>query len=449
MESRTFLRFYAVFVLFTLFAADVWRHTLTWWGYSAIAGVLTIISIVLLIRQRAQWRLSALPLPLLAFVVLAVASVAWSAYPVGTLMGSGTTVVTVIAGLALAITFSRADLLWALGITMRIVLGGSLLFELFVAYVVRAPLLPLWVDYSSYGDDLPKLLFWSRDVMLDGGRIQGLVGSATLLGFLGLLGLIVFGVQFAARSVSRFWGGFWFLVAAVVVWLTRSGTISIAVVVVVAVLVAVLLLRAARSRGSRIAVYSAMAIAVLSVPAIIAGFSDQILQLLGKDSDLTGRIGIWNTVIGMAEQRPVFGWGWVSYWIPWIEPFDDLVIWAGVVQMHAHNAWLDLWMQLGIVGVVVFAALVLSTLLRTWWMAVDRPWVAAGVSAPYTAVTLLPLLVLVALLVQSAAESRLLVEYGLALLVFFAVSTKLPDRRDRLVSPATPIPLTAPNTVRR
>jgi exopolysaccharide production protein ExoQ len=441
MENRTFLRFYAVLVLFTLFAADVWRHTITWWGYSAVAGVLAIISIILLVRQRSQWRLGGLPLPLLAFVVLAVASIAWSDYPLGTLMGSATTVVTVIAGLALAITFSRADLLWALGMTMRIILGGSILFELFVAYIVRAPLLPLWVDYSSYGDDLPKLLFWSRDVMLDGGRIQGLVGSATLLGFLGLLGLIVFGVQFAGRSVSRFWGGFWLLVAAAVVYLTRSGTISIAIVVVIAVLVVVLLLRAARSRGARIAVYSAMALAVVSVPVLITSFSDQILQLLGKSSDLTGRIGIWNTVIGMAEQRPVFGWGWVSYWIPWIEPFDDLVIWAGVVQMHAHNAWLDLWMQLGIVGVVVFGALVLTTLVRTWSMAVDRPWKAAGVPAPFTAVSLLPLLVMVALLVQSAAESRLLIEYGLALLVYFAVSTKLPDRPDRLLAttPAAPV----------
>jgi exopolysaccharide production protein ExoQ len=448
MESRTFLRFYAVLVLFTLFAADVWRHTITWWGYSVVAGVLAVISIILLVRQRSHWRIGSLPLPLLAFVVLAVASVAWSAYPIGTLMGSATTVVTVIAGLALAITFSRADLVWALGITMRIILGGSILFELFVAYIVRAPLLPLWVDYSSYGDDLPKLLFWSRDVMLDGGRIQGLVGSATLLGFLGLLGLIVFGVQLAARSVSRFWGVFWLAVAAAVVWLTRSGTISIAIVVVFAVLIVVLLLRAASSRAARIAVYSAMLLAVVSVPVVITSFSDQILQLLGKSSDLTGRIGIWNTVIGMAEQRPVFGWGWVSYWIPWIEPFDDLVIWAGVVQMHAHNAWLDLWMQLGIVGVVVFGALVISTLLRSWWMSVDRPFTGAGAPAPYTALSLLPLLVMVALLVQSAAESRLLIEYGLMLLVYFAVSTKLPDRPDRLLAPAPAVPVAAPQPVR-
>ena len=46
----------------------------------------------------------------------------------------------------------------------------------------------------------------------------------------------------------------------------------------------------------------------------------------------------------------------------------------------------------------------------------------------FTALSLLPLLLLVALLVQSLAESRLLIEYGLFTLVIIAVKTKLGDR---------------------
>ena len=42
----------------------------------------------------------------------------------------------------------------------------------------------------------------------------------------------------------------------------------------------------------------------------------------------------------------------------------------------------------------------------------------------FTAVSLLPLLLLVALLVQSVADSRLLVEYGMFLLVIVPVKTK-------------------------
>ena len=80
-------------------------------------------------------------------------------------------------------------------------------------------------------------------------------------------------------------------------------------------------------------------------------------------------------MIGLAQQRPVLGWGWVSYWPPWVPPFDDLISRNGVQVMHAHNAWLDVWLQLGIVGLIVVGALVLSTFVRAWLFAVDPPQV--------------------------------------------------------------------------
>jgi exopolysaccharide production protein ExoQ len=79
-------------------------------------------------------------------------------------------------------------------------------------------------------------------------------------------------------------------------------------------------------------------------------------------------------------------------------------------------------------------ALALTSLLRSWSLAVDRPQSAPGQSLPYSATTLLPVLILTALLVQSLTESRLLDEYGLALLVLIAVKTKLPDAAPRPVT---------------
>ena len=149
-----------------------------------------------------------------------------------------------------------------------------------------------------------------------------------------------------------------------------------------------------------------------------------LLRALGKSEDLTGRFDIWNSVITLAAERPVFGWGWVSYWAPWVEPFNGLAVRKGVTYLQAHNAWLDVWLQLGILGVIVFAALVLSTLWRCWFFAVDRPRTGVVDDAPYAASALLPLLVIAALLAQSMAESRLLIEYGWVLLVVFAVFTK-------------------------
>jgi O-antigen ligase len=136
--------------------------------------------------------------------------------------------------------------------------------------------------------------------------------------------------------------------------------------------VAVLAVRRARTRRARIATYWTLAALVLAGGALVTLFSRQLLALLGKSDTLTGRLGIWDAVIGLAQQRPVAGWGWISYWAPWVAPFKNLVKKAGVQQLHAHNAWLDVWLQLGILGVVVFAALVLLTGYRAWRMA-TRP----------------------------------------------------------------------------
>jgi len=73
---------------------------------------------------------------------------------------------------------------------------------------------------------------------------------------------------------------------------------------------------------------------------------------------------------------------------------------------------------------VVFGALVLATLVRSWLIAVDRVVTSPRDPGSHIWLSLLPLLVLTAQLVQSIAESRILLEGGLMLLVIWAVKTK-------------------------
>jgi len=165
----------------------------------------------------------------------------------------------------------------------------------------------------------------------------------------------------------------------------------------------------------------------------VAAFSSTLLGVLGKSDDLTGRFDIWNRVIELAGQRTVAGWGWVSYWAPWVEPFDGLAVRKGVQYLQAHNAWLDVWLQLGILGLIVFGALAVSTLWRSWFLAVDRPRLGISDTASYSVSSLLPLLLIVALLAQSLAESRILVESGWVLLLVLAIKTKRPSAAQELL----------------
>ncbi|MDQ1574029.1 MAG: exopolysaccharide production protein ExoQ [Actinomycetota bacterium] len=421
-ENRIFRRGFAVTAFFGILAGDALRYSITWYGWGAVALILTAVGIVFLVKSRRDWRFNRLPYPMIAFLVLVVISIFWSDYPGWTAIGAFATLVTVTISASLAIAFTAEELLWAFGTALRAILALSLLFELVVSVFVRHPIVPWWTDYTG---KIPAAFDWSRDHLLTGGLIQGIVGNSDLLGFLGLLGLIVFSIQLASRSTRPRWGIFWLVIAAACIALTRSGTVTIAIVGVVVATVVLLLVRHARTGVGRVMVYLvSLVVVVLGVVGALL-FRTRVLELLDRSSTLTGRTGIWTQVIHLASQRPVVGWGWVSYWPPFVSPFNNKHFNIGGVQYsQAHEAWLDVWLQLGIVGLVVFGALVVSTLLRVWILAVERGGFAASGRGPYSALTLLPVLVLVALLVQSLAESRLLIEYGMLLLCLFAIRSK-------------------------
>lgn len=423
LESRTARLWFAGLVLFTGLAGDFWRNLLSWYGFGVIVLVILIGSIVLLVRNRDRVKLSRLPYPLTAFLVLATASIAWSFYPGSSALGVTAQWITTMAALPIALLLSWEELLRVLGWVLRVILGLSFLFEFVVSAFIRHPIFPVWITPDN-PHQVAKLLYWSRDLLFSAGKIQGIVGNSSLLAMIALIALIVFAVQLACRSVGL-WGWFWLVVALGTIGITRSATIFIGLVGVAIVTAAALIVRQAGTDRARVVRSTAIVAAVFIAAGVGVIFRNQVLELLGKSGTLTGRQGIWDAVIHLAQQRPAFGWGWVSYWTPWVEPFKDLIVRGGVQVMHAHNAWLDVWLQLGILGLVVFGALVVATLVRSWLMATDRIILAPGSRGSYSWVALLPLLVLTAQLVQSLAESRILIEGGWILLIVFAVKTKL------------------------
>jgi exopolysaccharide production protein ExoQ len=429
-DASLYRRVLATVGLFTLAAGDFWRFLAGYPGWIALVVVLFALTVVELVRMRLDVR--RLPLTLGLFLAVVVLSITWSAYREWTLLGILATLVTTTFGVFLATAFDLAVLLRCLGAALRWILGLSLLFELIVAVIIRHRILPLVAppgyDYSTLST-IPNSFYWSRDLLLSGGRIQGIVGNSNLLALVALLALIVFAVQLAARSASRFWLVVWTVIAVGVLGLTRSGTALVAgaAVLVVAVFLAVV---RRRSRGRARIVTYVVGAAVLVVGAAVAFLArEPLLQLLGKTDTLTGRTDIWRVVVHYAEQRPVAGWGWVSYWVPWVHPFDD----KGFVLHHvrysqAHDAWLDVLLQLGVIGLVLFALFIATTFGRSWMMAIaSRPGRAS--------VQLFPALIMVALLVHSIAESRLLIEICFALVVVCSIVTVRRDTdREALTS---------------
>ena len=417
----TLIGAFATFALFTVLAGQFWRNLLGYWGWGIVALLVLGGAVALLVSGRPAFAWRRVPKSTLFFVLLATLSIAWSFYPGASVLGVALLLAATTLGVALALCLPWPRLARAIGASVKWVLGLSLTFELWVALFVREPLPPNFVDWA--GDDVPAAFYWSRGLLFEGGPIEGIVGNRNLLAMVALLGVIVFGCLVAAGAMHRGRGIAWIVVAVGVLALTRSATVILCAVVVAVALAFALWARRAgpdRRRG----VYWAAAGVLAASVALLALTWNALLDLFGKSEDLTGRFDIWAAVTELASQRPWFGWGWVGYWVPWVEPFDDLAVRKGVTYLQAHDAWLDVWLQLGIVGVVAFAAIVVGALWRSWFLAVDPPMDATGRPIPYSAASLVPLLVLVSLIAQSLAESRILIEGGWVLLILIAWATK-------------------------
>lgn len=424
LRSGRFRSLFAFSMLFVILAPDAVRSTVSWWGYGVLVGMLAVLSVAVLVVERGQWSMRGLPIPLVAFLLLVVTSVAWSHYPATSLLAAVTTWATVIGAVALSVVIGWEDLLRLLGYALRAILGISLLFELLVAVIVQRPVLPLWYPSDVPFDEIPTFDFWTLAELFEGGRIQGIVSNSNLLAFVALLGIIVFGVQLADKRVRLLAGWASMGLAVLCLALSESVTMYAASVAVAVVVFGVWLTRRASTHRARSWAFGIVTTVIAVGITIVVVFHEAIFTALGKESDLSGRVDIWTAVVGLAQQRPWLGWGWISHWAPWVEPLGSLVELNGVRQLQAHNAWLDVWLQLGVLGVVVFGALVLVTIVRSFWLALDRRRLRRDAGEPFVALTVFPLLVLTALMVQSLTESRILIEGGLLLFVLLAVKTK-------------------------
>ena len=422
------LRAYVVLVLFVTFAHSAVYNLLGMIGAGIVLVVFTLatlaIGIPMLARNRPQpFRWRRLPWSALGYTTLALVSVAWSQWRGPTLLTWVLLAAVTVNGLFIAHVLTWPEIVRALSSAFKWILGLSLALELWVSLVVHGPLLP---NFATLPDgELDPQWYWVRDNLFDGGRIQGIVGNANLLAIISLFAIITFGVLFAARARWRTTLAMWALLAAYFLFRTSSATALVCAAAAAVVLAVALLMRRASTPGARTRIYviaiGGTALGVAAVWLVRA----PLLALLGRSSDLTGRSDlIWSKVLERAGEHPLFGNGFSSPWIPTDPAFDGWIIDHGITVFHAHNMWLDVLLQLGVLGVVLMALAYVSLLWRSWFFAVDRPRWDLEAARPFSPLTLLPSLFTIVLLVQGLSESTPIMLWGWMLLVLLSFKLK-------------------------
>ncbi|KTS14206.1 O-antigen ligase family protein, partial [Microbacterium testaceum] len=154
-----------------------------------------------------------------------------------------------------------------------------------------------------------------------------------------------------------------------------------------------------------------LGIGVIAAVAAGYGMRDAIVALVDARADFSLRTDLWSRLLTYVAYRPVEGFGWFGTWSPDSFPFASLNFALGEQHTSALDAYLDVLLQLGWVGLLLFLTLGALALARGWLVATER---RSTVHAwgPLT---------LVALLTFSLFESFTLSGAGLLLLVVCAV----------------------------
>jgi exopolysaccharide production protein ExoQ len=395
LASASFARAYTLAVLTAVFAAFAIEQIAGRVTYvTIIAGLCVLGAGVLFVRRREISVLRLLPTTVLAFIAWAFASIFWSEEPAASLWSWAST--AGIAFLAVVIGHVRDTLqtVRALGDVLRALLGVSLAVE-----VLSGVLLDLPFTFLGIQGNLAQL-----------GPVQGIFGTRNMLGFVAVLALITFLIEYRTQSVRPGLSVASVVLAGGLAALSDSPTVLVLAVAVGLAVAALVWVRHTRPER-RGALQWALGAAV--VVGVLVGYVARhpIIALLGAGSDFSMRVDLWNFMVDLTRFRPVHGWGWYGPWAPGEFPFNAINARLDASHATGLNAFFDVLLQVGWVGLLLFVALGGVALGRSWLVASER----RSVIYAWTP------LILVALLVDSMFESFTLTGLGWLMLVLCAV----------------------------
>jgi len=395
LASASFARAFTLVVFATVFSAYAIERIAGRVTYVTIVTGLCVFGLAVMISRRRELSLLRLvPTTVLMFIAWAFASIFWSSDATTSFWNWVS--MAALAFLAVVIGHVRDTLqtVRALGDVLRVLLGVSLALEVLSGILL----------------DVPFTFLGIQGKIAELGPVQGIFGTRNLLGFVAVMALITFLIEYRTQSVRPGVSVASVVLAGGLAALSDSPTVVVLALGVGLAVGALALVR--HTRPERRAGLQ-LALGALVVVGVVVGYTarHQIIALLGAGTDFSMRVELWNFMVDILRQKPVQGFGWFGAWDRGEYPFNAINFWLNKDHATGLNAYFDVALQLGWVGLVLFLALGALALGRSWLVAGERRSVVYAWTP----------LMLVALLVDSMFESFTLTGLGWLMLVLCAV----------------------------
>jgi O-antigen ligase len=220
------------------------------------------------------------------------------------------------------------------------------------------------------------LVFYNPDLgVMGGGEWQGIFAHKNELGLAMVLGMVTVaclgdewrGIRRGLRIAA--------LVAMMVLIVGSRSATSLSVALTFALIFPLGLW--SRSRNDvRPALFGGLLLSVPVTAALLTGVgANRLLSVFGRDTSLSGRADLWQVLIADIGQRPALGYGYGVYWSPNGPAAHYLLRIIHWNPGMAHNGFLEVALNTGLVGVGVLILLLVVGVTRAWaqfWEGRDR-----------------------------------------------------------------------------
>ncbi|RLP76001.1 exopolysaccharide production protein [Mycetocola tolaasinivorans] len=385
----------AVTIIGWSFMIPFTHSLLGWAGVAAGLATLCFLAALMLIgrREYIEWS-GAIPLTIVVFVIWCLLSVLWATSPGVAIVGAAYQLGFGFLGVAVALSRDTIQVVRAVGTAMRILLTASLMLEIFSGILLDTPVPFLKISGT----------------IASGGPIQGVFGTRSFLAFATMIALISFVIEWRTRSVPKPVAGFSISLALMCLLLSRSPVMMFVAVFLGIATAALYGIRKA-SAQRRPALQWGLLVLSLVLALIVYLNRVWVLTLLNANGEFLTRYSLWIQVWRLIPVNPMEGWGWTGIWRQATTPYNTINFSLQTHHTSALNAYLDVALQVGLVGAGLFLILGITAFIRSWLLASNRRTVT------YT----WPALIMVALAGTSMAESFVLTSGGWVMFVICAV----------------------------
>lgn len=111
----------------------------------------------------------------------------------------------------------------------------------------------------------------------------------------------------------------------------------------------------------RILVIGIICIILLGSLEMFFNIKGTVITMLGRDPSLTTRVPIWNYLISLVRD-PIFGVGYESFWLG---DRQQIIKEQWGLSCNAHNGYLDIYLNIGLIGLFLLVCLFLSGLRKS------------------------------------------------------------------------------------